>query len=208
MDDLVLAALDRHGHAAGLGLPMVKRLPPPGGVPEASPERGRGDPLLTDRERPDPGRRRPGGGYGDPATSSIRLTLGWISRRGAAFFDRRRRPRVPHSAVYLHPRAGAMAFGRERVTRREPLHVAHGDAKGLRHLAIRELPVAKARHCEGLPCLHFGARRRNSRRLTQPLPCLCDARYTPVTRETGGDERGSGGAHRKGCRCAAGAQFG
>jgi len=39
---------------------MLKRLPPPGSVPQASPERGRGDPMLTDRERPDPLRRRQG----------------------------------------------------------------------------------------------------------------------------------------------------
>ena len=39
---------------------MLKRLPPPGSVPQASPERGGGDPMLTDRERPDPLRRRQG----------------------------------------------------------------------------------------------------------------------------------------------------
>src|SRR6516164_4977664 len=57
VDDLLLAALHGHGHGASVRLQMVKRLPPPGSVPQASPERGRGDPMLTDRERPDPLRR-------------------------------------------------------------------------------------------------------------------------------------------------------
>jgi hypothetical protein len=58
VDDVLLAALHRHGYAAGLRLEMVKRRPPPGGVPQASPKRGRGDPVLTERERPDPLGRR------------------------------------------------------------------------------------------------------------------------------------------------------
>ena len=60
VDDVLLAALHGHGHGAGVRLQMLKRLPPPGGVPQPSPERGRGDPVLTDRERPDPLRRRQG----------------------------------------------------------------------------------------------------------------------------------------------------
>src|SRR6516164_1058193 len=52
VDDLLLAALHGDGYGASVRLQMVKRLPPPGRVPQASPERGRGDPMLTDRERP------------------------------------------------------------------------------------------------------------------------------------------------------------
>ena len=47
VDDVLLAALHRHGHAAGLRLQMLERLPPPGGVPQPGPERGRGDPVFT-----------------------------------------------------------------------------------------------------------------------------------------------------------------
>jgi hypothetical protein len=42
-DALLLAASLGHGHGAGVRLQMPKRLPPPGGVPEAGPECGRGD---------------------------------------------------------------------------------------------------------------------------------------------------------------------
>src|SRR5262245_52503545 len=49
-DALLLAASLGHGHGTGVRLQMPKRLPPPGRVPEASPERGRGDAVLTDRQ--------------------------------------------------------------------------------------------------------------------------------------------------------------
>ena len=57
-DDLLLAAPDRHGHRPGLRLQMPKRLPPAGRVTQASPECGRRDAVVTDRQRPDPLRRR------------------------------------------------------------------------------------------------------------------------------------------------------
>src|SRR5438445_11457321 len=53
-DDLVLATPDRDRHRPGLRLQMPKRLPPAGRVPEAGPERGRGDAVLTDRQGPRP----------------------------------------------------------------------------------------------------------------------------------------------------------
>src|SRR3989454_2102006 len=49
-DPLLLAAPLGHRYGAGVGLQMPKRLPPPGGVPEAGPQRGRGDAVLTDRQ--------------------------------------------------------------------------------------------------------------------------------------------------------------
>src|SRR6266571_8251394 len=57
-DDLLFAAPYRHGHRAGLRLQMPKRLPPSGRVPQAGPERGRRDAVVTDRQRPNPLRRR------------------------------------------------------------------------------------------------------------------------------------------------------
>jgi hypothetical protein len=54
VDDLLLAAPFRYGHGARGGLQMPKRLPAPGGVPEACPQRRRGDAVLTDREGPRP----------------------------------------------------------------------------------------------------------------------------------------------------------
>src|SRR4029450_5826312 len=57
-DPLLLATSLRHGDGAGLRLQMAKRLPPPGSIPEAGPERRRGDPVFTDREGSRPLRRR------------------------------------------------------------------------------------------------------------------------------------------------------
>src|SRR3989442_4385333 len=57
-DDLLLAAPYRHGHRSGLRLQMPKRLPPSGRVPQAGPEPGRPDAVVTDRQRPNPLRRR------------------------------------------------------------------------------------------------------------------------------------------------------
>src|SRR5213593_2412526 len=48
-DPLLLATSLRHWDGAGLRLQMAKRLPPPGSVPEAGPERRCGDPVFTDR---------------------------------------------------------------------------------------------------------------------------------------------------------------
>ena len=53
-DSLLLAAPLGHGYGAGVGLQVPKRLPPPGGVPETGPERGRGDAVLTDRHLVNP----------------------------------------------------------------------------------------------------------------------------------------------------------
>ena len=61
LDDPLLAAPLRHGHGAGLRLQMAKRLPPPGGVAQAGPERRRGDAVLPDREGPRPLCRRHAG---------------------------------------------------------------------------------------------------------------------------------------------------
>jgi len=44
--DLLFAAPLRHGHGARVGLQMPKRLPALGGVAQAGPEGGRGDPCL------------------------------------------------------------------------------------------------------------------------------------------------------------------
>src|SRR5215831_20564411 len=49
-DPLLLAASLRHRDGAGLRLQMAKRLPSTRRVPEASPERRRGNAVLTDRE--------------------------------------------------------------------------------------------------------------------------------------------------------------
>src|SRR4030095_14228376 len=49
-DPRLLAAPLGHGDSAGVGLQMPKRLPPPGGVPQAGPEGRRGDAVLTDRQ--------------------------------------------------------------------------------------------------------------------------------------------------------------
>ena len=57
-DPLLLAAPLGDGHGAGVRLQMPERLPAPGGVPQAGPERRRGDAMLTDRECPRPLRRR------------------------------------------------------------------------------------------------------------------------------------------------------
>src|SRR3989442_4561972 len=53
-NDPLLAAPDCHGHSAGVPLEVLKRFPPPGGVPQEGPERRGGNPVLTDRQRPDP----------------------------------------------------------------------------------------------------------------------------------------------------------
>src|SRR5713101_1567730 len=58
LDHAVLAAPFRDWHGAGVGLQMPKGLPSPGGIPQAGPERWRGDAVLTDRKCPRPLRRR------------------------------------------------------------------------------------------------------------------------------------------------------
>jgi hypothetical protein len=58
-DPLLRAAPLRHGHGAGVRLQMPKRLPPPGGVAEAGPERRGRNPVLTDGEGAGPLGRRP-----------------------------------------------------------------------------------------------------------------------------------------------------
>jgi len=56
-NDPLLAAADRHGHRPSLRLQMPKRFPAAGRIPQAGPERGRRDAVVTDRQRPDPLRR-------------------------------------------------------------------------------------------------------------------------------------------------------
>src|SRR5215470_16398849 len=57
-DALLLAAPLGHGHGTGGRWQMPKRLPPPGGVPEAGPTRRRGDAVLPARQGSRPLRRR------------------------------------------------------------------------------------------------------------------------------------------------------
>src|SRR3989454_3375102 len=57
-DPLLLPAPLGHRHGSSLGLEMPKRLPSPGGVAQAGPERRGRDAVVTDRQRPNPLRGR------------------------------------------------------------------------------------------------------------------------------------------------------
>src|SRR4030095_16092357 len=111
-DDVLLAAADRHGHRPGLRLQMPKRLPPARRAPQAGPEGGRRDAVVTDRQRPDPLRRR------EPREKIFdRLAVG----ADALHHHRQlRHQALPQAGLGPHPRAPPRAVGVAAARPRAP----------------------------------------------------------------------------------------